>query len=1063
MDRNIQFTIEFKDKATGAVSQLDLSLKDVDEVIKQVRGSIDGLSGDLVNAGQTAQVFSSAIDIIRQMKDTVNGLTQGYNDYIVAEVRLTQVMRNTMDASDAEIQSIVDLCKEQEALGVVEDDVAMAGAQELGTYLGLSSSLKTLIPVMNDMLAQQYGVNATQEAAVAIATMLGKVMEGQTSALSRCGYSFDEVQEKILKFGAEEEKAATLAEAVAESVGGINEATAQTDPGKQKQLQMEIDGVKDALGRLTSGVLPFLNIASQAGIAVMGVGQLSQATKAMTVALKGSSVATAAAAVHDKVLTAAKHLLSAATKGATVSTGALTVAVTALYAALTLGISAAITGLVALFSSMSSKAQETSRQLESVKDAQDAFSQASGEAKSHIEVEISKLKALIDAKKDTRKAVAELNSEYGKIFGTYSTAARWYDVLKSKSAAYCKQIGYEAQAKVLAQKKAEAELERNSLQSKMDGMFKPGSHATRQTLRDFNAMGARVKELNGEIATLGAQFDTCTREMANASVELSSGKGNFDAATASYDELKNEIDLLDTQLKTLAPTEIAEINRLRTKRDEYKKLYEAMGKRLGLDKGGSNSEFDGKSLIAGAASYKALGNNIAYYQAMLEKTNPAKAEEIGRIKAIIQELEQQRNSVKMLMDASALEYATELSSLDVINDNIALQQELRKTASKSNIAAIDAEIERLQALKEEVENSGFQEKGPDEITTYEELSKQLQHYEKQLQKVSGTERVEIQNTINELNELKRGWDAALLDIPSDPSNLDEYDRAISGLNAKVLLAGDNERLEIQKTLDKLKAEEQARKRLLSLPAIQAQTAKLDGLEDTELAIQLRLIGYDGIMDQVSTLMEILNDPLSPISAEQRADIEKSVKSLRKYAKQMNQVQTGSEAASMSVSAVGSIMSSLSGIVGEQAGQWLTWGANVLQAIAQAIPQIVALTQTKNLEATANTAAAATGAASSVASIPFVGPVLAVAAIASVLAAIAAIPKFADGGIAYGPTLAIFGEYAGASSNPEVVAPLDRLRNIIGNQGGTGGKVVFEIEGRKLVGILQKESRIRERG
>jgi len=37
--------------------------------------------------------------------------------------------------------------------------------------------------------------------------MLGKVMKGQTSALSRYGYAFTKAQEQILKFGTEIERA----------------------------------------------------------------------------------------------------------------------------------------------------------------------------------------------------------------------------------------------------------------------------------------------------------------------------------------------------------------------------------------------------------------------------------------------------------------------------------------------------------------------------------------------------------------------------------------------------------------------------------------------------------------------------------------------------------------------------------------------------------------------------------------------------------------------------------------------------------------------------------------
>ena len=91
-----------------------------------------------------------------------------------------------------------------------------------------------------------------------------------------------------------------------------------------------------------------------------------------------------------------------------------------------------------------------------------------------------------------------------------------------------------------------------------------------------------------------------------------------------------------------------------------------------------------------------------------------------------------------------------------------------------------------------------------------------------------------------------------------------------------------------------------------------------------------------------------------------------------------------------------------------------------------------------------------------------GPVLAIAAVASVLAALASIPKYAEGGLAYGKTLGMFGEYANASTNPEVVAPLSKLRDLIEPAGGMGGQVVFRIAGRDLEGVLNKRSQVNRR-
>lgn len=102
-----------------------------------------------------------------------------------------------------------------------------------------------------------------------------------------------------------------------------------------------------------------------------------------------------------------------------------------------------------------------------------------------------------------------------------------------------------------------------------------------------------------------------------------------------------------------------------------------------------------------------------------------------------------------------------------------------------------------------------------------------------------------------------------------------------------------------------------------------------------------------------------------------------------------------------MSMLGGAVANITSLVDGGAASWISYGANILQTVAQAIPAIASLTSAKNAEATANTASMATGAGSSVASIPYVGPIMAVAAIGSVLAAIANLPKFATGGIVGG--------------------------------------------------------------
>ena len=301
----------FKDLANDA--------EGLKKVITSTVTEAQQLKGNVINFAALATGIDAAQRSFNQLHTGMKNLADAYAVQEGNERKLETTMRNSMEASDDQIKSIKELCSAQQELGIIGDEVQLAGAQELATYLGLTSSLETLIPVLNDMNAQQYGFNATCESSVTIATMLGKVMNGQTGALSRYGYTFDEVQEKILKFGTEEERAAVLAEVVSASVGGMNAQLAQTDSGKQQQLVNTLGDMKEKLGSLVTGTLPFVTIAAQSTQALASITTLVGGIKTLSTTIYASAkafavstaafvknkVATLAAAAAQKVVTAA--------------------------------------------------------------------------------------------------------------------------------------------------------------------------------------------------------------------------------------------------------------------------------------------------------------------------------------------------------------------------------------------------------------------------------------------------------------------------------------------------------------------------------------------------------------------------------------------------------------------------------------------------------------------------------------------------------------------------------------------------------------------------------------
>jgi hypothetical protein len=104
-----------------------------------------------------------------------------------------------------------------------------------------------------------------------------------------------------------------------------------------------------------------------------------------------------------------------------------------------------------------------------------------------------------------------------------------------------------------------------------------------------------------------------------------------------------------------------------------------------------------------------------------------------------------------------------------------------------------------------------------------------------------------------------------------------------------------------------------------------------------------------------------------------------------------------------------------------------------------------------------------GAATGPAAI-FTTPAFIATAIGGVLSAFAAIPKFAAGGIVSGPTMGLMGEYPGAKSNPEVIAPLNKLQGMLdqGNGGTANVSGEFVLRGQDLVVALQRAEKQRNR-
>lgn len=256
-------------KITTIFSMID----NVTNPLKRMRGELDKTSGGLSNMAmkmiginQAIQLVSTAVNGFKKVCAVMDELTATYNIQAEQEIKLATVMKQRMNATEADIQVIKDLASAQQELGIYGDELILNGSQEIATFVSSRKALETLVPAMNDLIAQQKGYNASIQDFQSVGDMMGKVMGGQVSALSRIGYVFSDAEKQMLQYGSEEERASVLAKIITDNVGHMNQALAGTDVGT---IQNATNALGDMYERLGESLISLQGAFKQIKTSVM--------------------------------------------------------------------------------------------------------------------------------------------------------------------------------------------------------------------------------------------------------------------------------------------------------------------------------------------------------------------------------------------------------------------------------------------------------------------------------------------------------------------------------------------------------------------------------------------------------------------------------------------------------------------------------------------------------------------------------------------------------------------------------------------------------------------------
>lgn len=987
------------------------------------------------------------------------------------------------------------------------------------------------------------------------------------------------------------EKFSENVDAMANSAGTINAAyneMSSTGSATTQMLKNQLGAITDVVAGFVGGAMPILSFTSQLGITAMSIASLVKTLKALniqqgilTLRSKAGGAAMLLFGLNASRSAAFTRVFSAALKSGAYSATAFKIALKGLM--ITTVVGAAIVAVTSVIEYFVNKTDEATDKTNEFSEAEDAYKNAAANTKVELDKEIKALGDLITAKKDTTDAVNHLNAVYGDLFGSHKTASEWYDTLTRKSQIYVKQIGYEAQAKVLATKLAEKQIELEDNYAKRRELWKAGGaqKTTKRTITNRSTGGdsyevvttedtkeyadlkdsargliPEIQSLQRQLGIAQAHMADCSKQMAAVDAKMGRNNKTVKVSAMTYQQVADAIEKTEKKLKnTTDGKEIAKLKAYNTELHNRKKLLD---KSLGFDtfKGNKSGSKKNKP-VADPKTYEQLSTNIEYYKKKLTTASTAEQEKIrANIQAwekkkaaieLAQKAAERPTEIKTLQDVekeldylqtlrktankndlagidklisktellgAAMQRPAKLETLQDIDKEIEYQQKLRATASKEAISGIDAEISKLETLKNYIENATVIDTPDNALKTYEQLNIKLAYYNELLEKATEEQRPEIQKHINDIEGIKKAWDDSLaaLNKPGNITQLDtieKLDEAVRYYQEQQNKQSADEIQNTQRTIDALEAKRKAMQRGIEIPSMQKEIAEINGLSNREFKIKVKGIGFDALTDKIRELQKQLNDTNNPVTDGQRKDIEEMISTYEQWRKSsissFDTVKSGWDG----IKGIGDSINSITDALDGNGNAWQKVTAIVdgfiqlyesISAIVGIIDMLTAASTAhaaaKTGEAAATTAtataqgvetAAQTAAAVAMipvivanklatasymelasamyfaahASIPFAGFGIAagfVSAATAMVEAVGVMP-FANGGVVSGPTLALVGEYAGASNNPEVIAPLDKLRSMIQPQGGIGGNVRFEIEGRKLVGVISNTTRV----
>ena len=251
MSKTVGVILSLRDKFTSPLHKVNEKLGTTKKKLKDASRSVSKFTNAIKSGMKTVAKWSAigfgaltagATLFIKQSID-------GAKEKLKADKLLETNLMKQANASKEHIQMLKNEAGALQDLGVVGDDVAVAGASRLAVFKMNADQIKKTMPLLDDMIAYDKGLNGTQEDAIGIAELYGKAINGKVNALKKYGVVLTANEEKLFKVMSAEQRIEFINKKLEKSIGGTNKALRETDEGKIVAMKGAFGDMQAELGK----------------------------------------------------------------------------------------------------------------------------------------------------------------------------------------------------------------------------------------------------------------------------------------------------------------------------------------------------------------------------------------------------------------------------------------------------------------------------------------------------------------------------------------------------------------------------------------------------------------------------------------------------------------------------------------------------------------------------------------------------------------------------------------------------------------------------------------------